>query len=410
MRVAFVDHVFAWPPPGGAQTALFQVMARLQDLGFEVRLFCQSDPKAWRFGTVDTAQLPFPCTVLDGPSGPFLRRKMTTLYRDAVDAWKPDVVFLAFGRYLKPHLAKALAHYPTVTRYYMYEPLCPLDFCLFKKKKRCPKNYLVTPNYCRRCMIQAWGREFRLGLSTVYPQEQLASGVYWPSYHRLMVNTVRRFKGIIVSNEIARSRLEGFNDHVRIIPEGVNIEDFPFHPIPNREPGDKKIILMAGRIDDPRKGFKTLVRACKGLARLRADFEVWVTQTDPTRGYPWLKDVGWRPYHALSELYAQSDICVVPSKWDEPFGLVAVEAMASGRPVVASRVGGLQHIVRHDDTGFLFHRDSEAEFALYLNKLLDDADLRRRIGEAGRRLAESEYDWKNIVPKYYPDVLEEALR
>ena len=98
---------------------------------------------------------------------------------------------------------------------------------------------------------------------------------------------------------------------------------------------------------------------------------------------------------------------VVPSVWEEPFGLVAVEAMATGLPVCASRIGGLADIVRHGETGFLFTPGDASELAGQLNTLLDDAALRYRLGEAGRRVAEKEYDWDGIIERRYLPFLRE---
>lgn len=410
MRVAFVDLVFAWPPPGGAQTALVEVMTGLQARGFDVHLFCRTNPRAWRFGDVDTGPLEFPCTVIDGPPGLFSSGQLLAEMRRRIDEYRPDVVFLGFCRWLEPHVAEALAHYPLITRYYMYEPICPRDFCLFRKKKPCPENFLASPNTCRRCMVACWKAEFARGRPTIYPREQITAGAYLPGYHQRLVRALRAYKGIIVSNVIASERIEPFSDHVHIIPHGVNVADFTYDPLEPKERGDRKIILMAGRADDLLKGFKTLLHACRGLAATRDDFELWVTQTDPTTDYPWLKNIGFRPYSEVMELYRQADICVVPSVWNEPFGLVAVEAMATGRPVCASRVGGLQHIVQHDQTGFLFERKSSVELALYLERLLDDPQLRRRMGDAGRERAARHYDWNHIIESHHPALLEAAAR
>jgi glycosyltransferase involved in cell wall biosynthesis len=150
-----------------------------------------------------------------------------------------------------------------------------------------------------------------------------------------------------------------------------------------------------------------LEEAADLLAQNRSDFEVWVTWPgiEPDKDY--LKAVGWRDHTGIMDLYRQADICVVPSVWDEPFGLVAVEAMATGRPVCVSRVGGLQHIVQHEETGFVFDREDSATLAAQLARLLEGAELRRRMGDAGRRRAETEYDWKQVVCKHYPPLLKE---
>ena len=82
----------------------------------------------------------------------------------------------------------------------------------------------------------------------------------------------------------------------------------------------------------------------------------------------------------MKEWYQRSSICVVPSLWEEPFGLVAVEAMASGRPVCVSRVGGLQYIPVHGESGYVYDRLDGEALARHLNNLLDDDKPARHNG------------------------------
>ena len=84
--------------------------------------------------------------------------------------------------------------------------------------------------------------------------------------------------------------------------------------------------------------------------------------------------------------------------------------MASGRPVCASRLGGLQNIVVDGETGFLFEPGDAAGLAERLAQLLDDAELCRHMGTAGRARAEAEYDWARLIPKHYGPLLEEVTR
>lgn len=79
-----------------------------------------------------------------------------------------------------------------------------------------------------------------------------------------------------------------------------------------------------------------------------------------------------------------SDIAVVPSTEPESFGLVAVEAMAAGRPVVASRLGGMKDIVVDGETGYFFENGNASDFAQKLDLLLESADVRLKMGAAAR--------------------------
>jgi glycosyltransferase involved in cell wall biosynthesis len=103
-------------------------------------------------------------------------------------------------------------------------------------------------------------------------------------------------------------------------------------------------------------------------------------------------------------------VLVVPSVWREPAGLVALEAMAMGKPVVATRVGGLQDIVVDDETGLLVEPGDEGALGAALARLLADDGLRRRLGEAGRRRAATHFSAQVVVPQYeaaYAAVLDE---
>lgn len=90
----------------------------------------------------------------------------------------------------------------------------------------------------------------------------------------------------------------------------------------------------------------------------------------------------------IAPLWRRASMAIVPSVWEEPFGIVALEAMAAGRPVVASRVGGLAEVVDDGVTGVLVTPADPAALAAGIQRLLDDAELRSRLGAAARVAAE----------------------
>ena len=100
--------------------------------------------------------------------------------------------------------------------------------------------------------------------------------------------------------------------------------------------------------------------------------------------------------HDLLPLYYNAaDVCVVPSHY-ESFGLVAIEAMASGVPVVASRVGGLTGTVKDGETGYLIPWLCPEPFAERIELLLDNEPLRVSLGEAARD-AVGRFRWENVA-------------
>ena len=94
--------------------------------------------------------------------------------------------------------------------------------------------------------------------------------------------------------------------------------------------------------------------------------------------------------------YAAADVCVVPSHY-EPFGLVAIEAMASGTPVVASDVGGLQFTVVPEETGLLAPPKDDAAFAVAIDRILSDTAFRNRLGSSARQRVEDMFSWEGVA-------------
>ena len=91
-------------------------------------------------------------------------------------------------------------------------------------------------------------------------------------------------------------------------------------------------------------------------------------------------------------LYAAADVVCQVSRWEEAFGWVIAEAMAAGRPLVATRVGGIPELVADGESGFLVPPRAPAEIANRLVQLLEDSALRARLGTAGRLAAEQKFD------------------
>jgi glycosyltransferase involved in cell wall biosynthesis len=406
MRIAFTDLLFAWPPHGGACTDLFHTARCLQEWGHEVRLFAAACDAGRERGHFDPKALPFPATRLEFKGEPFKMRTGAEKFRSAVDAWNPDVVFICDAFFFKPALALALQHHPTVGRFYAYEAVCPRDFRLFKDGALCPNSYLRTPDLCRRCTVEGMGPEIRLGQPSAWVREYLYARAYLPTYYKDLIKSLTGYRAVVVYNEFQRQLLEPYNKSVYVIPGGVRAEEFTYTERKPKKPGQPTIILMAGRAEDPAKGLNTLMQAGEMLARKRNDFQIWATLEDPEVVKPWYRPLGWQDHKGLVELYRQADIAVVPSVWAEPFGMVAVEAMATGLPVCASHSGALPSLISHGKTGFVTKPGDAGELAKFLNGMLDDPGLRLRMGAAARKRVEKALDWNHLVAHHYPPLLQ----
>jgi glycosyltransferase involved in cell wall biosynthesis len=168
---------------------------------------------------------------------------------------------------------------------------------------------------------------------------------------------------------------------VEVIPSGV---DLPAEVADEAEPPE---VLYAGRLSEE-KGVRELAEAAR-------DLPLVVAGDGPLR--PLLPQaLGFVPHDELGRLYGRAAVVACPSR-REGFGVACAEAMAHGRPVVASAVGGLLDLVVDGETGLLVpSRDAKALRAA-LERLLADGELRRRLGAAGRRRAEDLLAWPRVT-------------
>lgn len=118
--------------------------------------------------------------------------------------------------------------------------------------------------------------------------------------------------------------------------------------------------------------------------------------------------LGKMPHAAVMEAWRGSTLALIPSVWPEPFGLVVLEAMATARPVIASRIGGIADLVVDGETGLLVTPGDVAALGAALQSLLDDGALRERMGQAGKRRV-TQFQAHSVVPRY-EQVYHELLR
>lgn len=179
---------------------------------------------------------------------------------------------------------------------------------------------------------------------------------------------------------------------------------------------ETKVVLYVGRFDE-RKGIETLVRAM-GQSQLRSLGNLKLIigggsrpgesdGIERDRIESIVDELGMRDFtifpgllshtsNILPAYYAAADVCVVPSHY-EPFGLVAIEAMASGTPVVASNVGGLQFTVVPEQTGLLVPPKDESAFAAAIYRILSDSTYRNKLGQAARKRVETKFTWEGAA-------------
>jgi D-inositol-3-phosphate glycosyltransferase len=233
---------------------------------------------------------------------------------------------------------------------------------------------------------------------------------------------------IVASTTTEQDQLEGLygvsREKIEVIPPGVDLSRF--YPIPPDEAKEfvgiapkERMVLFVGRIE-PLKGLETLLRAlaklasdgaleenCLCLAVIGGDPEDGETRNGELeylmslRKEMGLKDLvtflGKQDQDSLPYYYSASEMVVMPSHY-ESFGMVALESMACGTPVIASQVGGLVHLVEDGVTGYHVPVEDPLALSKRIQGLLEDKALRYRMGHDAFAFAKK-YSWENITDR-----------
>ena len=220
----------------------------------------------------------------------------------------------------------------------------------------------------------------------------------------------KQLAGRIAVSESARSYAgRYFPGSFDVIPNGVDWERFatarPYPEYYDVTP----TILFVGRLDE-RKGFPVLLRAYAELRRRRVRARLLVVGAYSRRQaarlqsaiereqIPDVSFAGWATSEALARYFQSSSVVCVPSLGSESFGVVLLEAMAAGKPVVASSIAGYREVISHEKEGLLVPPGEVTPMVDALQRMLDDAELRSRFGQAGREKARG-YAWPQIAER-----------
>ncbi|MDO8672199.1 MAG: glycosyltransferase family 4 protein, partial [Dehalococcoidia bacterium] len=239
---------------------------------------------------------------------------------------------------------------------------------------------------------------------------------------RILKRWFRKLQGKIAVSKAAMDFVsQYFPGYYNIIPNGIDFERFAADVPPIEEYCDGKLnILFVGR-PEKRKGLKYLLRAFVYVQRefpetrlivvgpkggLHEGYEKWIRK----RG---LQDVIFTGYVSNEELpryYKTADVFCSPATGQESFGIVLLEAMAAGKPIVASNIEGFAGVMTHGVEGFLVRPKCEDALAMSLVHVLASESLRKAMGNAGRVKAR-DYSWDRVARRvlaYYQRLLDES--
>ena len=372
MRILLINDYAT--PTAGAEIMLLLLRDELKQRGHDVRVFAtraqlipgESYADYTCFGTTTRWQV---LTSTVNVSAWWNLRRVLRSFR-------PEMVHVKmFLWQLSPAIMPLLRNWPSLYHVVIYKAVCPLG------SKMLPDGSLCT---------------FRPGVAC-----HAHGCLTWRSWAPMMVQRIlfRRWRSVfdvfVANSEATRQRLlEDGVEPVRVMANGTP-------PRGQRPPlNGPPILAYAGRLS-PEKGVGTLLRAFAGLQESVPEARLWVVGEGPEEGplRSLASDLGISArvefFGSMSrkDLEVQFDaawVQIIPSLWEEPFGMVAVEALMRGTAVIASNAGGLRDIIR-PNAGVLVPPGDVPALTEALHRLATNRNLCEQLGEMGRRIALAEY-------------------
>jgi glycosyltransferase involved in cell wall biosynthesis len=405
IKVAILSFLFNWPSTGGGNIHTAELGRFLTRAGYDVRHFYPEYP-AWGIGQV-SSPVSSDCEALKFSEEEWNAPAIRERFRESTAAFDPDYAIITDAWNMKPIMAEAVRDYPYFLRFQALECLCPLNNLRLLSDgpaqiKQCPRHQLATASFCHRCVEERGHHSGRL-----HQLERAIAGVGTPEYDLALRRALEETEAVLVLNPLTEAMLSPYARSVRVVPWGMDPERFPWPPdeAASSSPDAPVTLFMAAVGGEFIKGYHILHDACQRLRQSRTDFELVVTFDPAGRIDEFTRSVGWLSQEDLPQHYMAADICVVPTIAQEGLSRTSVEAMASGRPVIASRIGGLPFTVSDGGTGLLFESGDADDLAMKIAALLDDPPLRRRMGLAGRRRFEREFTWDAVIDRHYRTLL-----
>lgn len=242
------------------------------------------------------------------------------------------------------------------------------------------------------------------------PSSLAIDGIEWWS-------TYEASRVIVTSGSMRKEICDHFHlpwEKIEIIPNGIDLAKYNTSVDRWAVRGrygvspHEKLVLCVGRLV-PQKGIEYLIQAIPMISQRRPETKFIIVGDGWLRdhleglaqatGYRW-KTIftGFIPDSEVIALMTSADALIVPSIY-EPFGIVALEGMAAGAPVVASQIGGLAEVIEHDRTGILAHSRNPSSIAWGVDHVLSDPDHSKWLVQNAKEMVQKTYSWDAIATK-----------
>lgn len=404
IRVAIISFLFNWPSTSGGIIHTMELARFLGLAGYEVQHF-YARHLPWNIGCV-TEALSIDSYAVEFQTWDWHVAAIQQRFREVIGKFDPDYVIITDSWNFKPLLAQAVQEYPYILRQQALECVCPLNNLRLLVEadgsaRQCAGDQLSCPDECRRCLANNGHQA-----GDLHRAERALAGVGSADYARSLRMALRNATAVLVLNPLVQTLLAPHADDVRVVTWGMDAARFPWPwPDDNRRRTDKTTLLMAGVVEEFIKGFHVLDAACRQLWQRRHDFELLVTADPIGSRNAFTRNIGWTSQQDLPRQLRAADIVVMPTVAQEGLARSSVEAMAVGRPVIASRIGGLPYTVEDETTGLLCEPGNPADLAAKIERLLDSPDQRERMGRLGRQRFEERFRWEVVIERDYRPLL-----
>ncbi len=391
---------------GGAERLLFDTCLELLQRGHRVSLVAANDDRRvkspeWWPACINKYYVPELIVPL-GNRRSYDRHRRSRSYLETLD-YLQDIITLESPDLIHVHNFPSLEFFknlnvgvPLVRTVHSYENLCA------NQMKRLPDGSICPHPMGKECAIhcgrQRGFRELRVGRENSFLKLRFARFIAISNY----------IHDVLIDN--------GYPEHkIRVLPNFTRMAQNSFNaPEENR-------VLFVGRLT-PEKGLLELIRA---ISRLKSkpiltvvggggvlgqyNYQDSVLREAASLGVS-LELQPWIAGDELGRAYARAKVVAFSSLWPEPFGLVGIEAMMQGKPVVAFDVGGVRDWLQDGQTGFLAPPIDLDAYADRIDRLLEKDSLRRQMGEAGRAYALKNFSaqrYLNDLLAVYDETLQE---
>ena len=202
---------------------------------------------------------------------------------------------------------------------------------------------------------------------------------------------------IAVSPAARKTIVEHLGGDAVLIPNGVHVDRFASAaPLPGW-PSPAGTLGFVGRVDEPRKGLQVLFEAFTRLSRTHPGLQLLVAGPGDARDVPdGVTMLGQVSDEVKAQVFRSVDVFVAPNTGGESFGIILLEAMAAGTPIVASDIDAFRRVLDDGRAGALASVEDPESFAHACAALLDEPARRRRLADEGRRLVRR-YDWSVVA-------------